>query len=178
MNIEVEIRSFVPEKKYTELLDFFRKNAEFINEDYQITYYFDCEQDLRIQKNNFFSKIWLKKGKIHDDHREEIEIRFDKDDFEKLEKLFLSLGLKVEIKWFRKRHTFKWEDIKVMVDYTRGYGYILELEKICSEKEKNKVLELLKKKMKILKVPLTPRKEFDKKYEYYKKNWKKLINKE
>ena len=54
-NIEVEIKSFITKEEYDELVKFFRKNAEFINEDNQTTYYFDCEQDLRIQKNDFFS---------------------------------------------------------------------------------------------------------------------------
>ena len=106
-NIEVEVRSFVPKERYEELIEFFKKEGEFVNEDYQETYYFDSEEDLRIQKNDFFSKIWMKKGNIHDDHREEIEIKFDKDKFEELEKLFLSLGYSVQIKWFRKRHNFK-----------------------------------------------------------------------
>lgn len=175
MNIEVEVRSFISKDKYEELLEFFKKQGKFVNEDCQITYYFDIKEDLRIQKNNFFSKIWLKKGKIHDSYRKEIEIKFDRDDFEKLEKLFLALGFNIKIKWFRKRHTFKWQDIDVMVDYTKGYGYIIELEKMSSKQEKEKTLELLKQKLKILNISLTPKKEFDKKYKYYKENWKKLV---
>ncbi len=176
MSIEVEIRSFISEKKYNELVGFFKKNSEFINEDDQATYYFGCEQDLRIQKNNFFSKIWLKKGRIHDEHREELEIRFAREVFDKLEQLFLLLGFSVEIKWFRKRHSFRWEGVDVMLDYTKGYGHIIELEKICEEKEKEKPLELLKSKLKKLKIPLTPKKEFDEKYEHYRKNWKELVD--
>lgn len=175
MGIEVEVRSFITKEKYDELLEFFKKNAEFINEDYQETYYFDSDADLRIQRNKFFSKIWLKKGKIHDDFREEIEIKFKRDDFEKLEKLFLDLGFNVEIKWFRKRYHFKWEKIDVMLDYTKGYGYIIELEKISSGDEKEKILEMLKNKLKIIGVKLTPREEFDRKYKHYKKNWRKLV---
>ena len=87
-NIEVEIRSFISSEKYEELIEFFKENAEFINDDYQETYYFDAEQDLRIQRNNNYSKIWLKKGKLHDEQREEIEIKFNKEDFEMLERLF------------------------------------------------------------------------------------------
>jgi len=174
MNIEVEIRSFITKEKYEELLDFFKKEGEFVNEDHQETYYFDAGQDLRIQKNNFFSKIWLKKGEIHDDHREEIEIKFPKEDFEKLEKLFLSLGFNVEIKWFRTRHTFRWKGIDVMVDYTKGYGYIIELEKMSTEEEKGKVLEMLKEKLKLLNIHLTPKEEFGRKYNYYKENWRNL----
>ncbi len=175
MNIEVEVRSFISEEKYAELLAFFKEQGNFVNEDYQITYYFDGDQDLRIQKNNFYSKIWMKKGKIHDDFREEIEIKHDKEDFDKLEQLFMSLGFNVDIKWFRKRHTFSWNDISVMVDHTKGYGYILELEKMSTEKEKLKTLSLLKKLLKDLDIPLTPKQEFEKKYAFYKKNWKSLV---
>jgi predicted adenylyl cyclase CyaB len=174
-DIEVEIRSFISEDKYKELIGFFSKNGKLANADSQTTYYFDAEMDLRIQKNDFFSKIWIKKGKIHDEFREEIEIKYAKEDFEKLEKLFLMLGYDVAIKWFRKRHTFEWQNVNVMVDYTKGYGYIIELEKKATETEKDKTLEMLKQKMNLLKIPITPKKEFDEKYEYYKKNWKQLV---
>ena len=175
MSIEVEIRSFISKEKFDDLLDFFKKNASLVKEDYQETFYFDCDQDLRIQRNNFFSKICLKKGNIHDDYREEIEIKFDRDEFEKLEKLFLSLGYNVEIKWFRKRFEFKWDDIKVCLDYTKGYGYIIELEKICSENKKELEFEKLKQKLKSLGIEITPKEEFNKKFLYYKKNWRSLV---
>ncbi|MFZ5364981.1 MAG: hypothetical protein ACOZBH_02145 [Patescibacteria group bacterium] len=56
-SIEVEIRSFISKEQYDRLLEFFKQNAELVKKDYQETFYFDCDQDLRIQKNNFFSKI-------------------------------------------------------------------------------------------------------------------------
>jgi hypothetical protein len=61
-----------------------------------------------------------------------------------------------------------------MVDFTKGYGHIIELEKKCAEKEKDKILTLLKERMNTLKIPLTPREEFEKQYEHYRKNWRKL----
>ncbi len=174
-NIEVEIRSFVSEEKYSELLEFFRENAKAINEDYQESYYFDAKEDLRIQRSNLYSKIWLKRGKIHDEAREELEIKFDRNEFEKIERLFSLLGFSVQIKWFRKRFEFDWDGIKVSLDDTKGYGRIIELEKLCSENEGEKVLESLKQKLAELKVQLTPREEFDKKFQYYKENWRSLI---
>jgi len=175
MNIETEIRSFISKEKFDELLDFFKKNASLVKEDYQETFYFDCDEDLRIQRNNFFSKIWMKKGQIHDDSREEIEIKFDKNEFENLEKLFLSLGYNIEIKWFRKRFEFKWNDIIVCLDFTKGYGYIIELEKMCSKDTKEQEFEKLKQKLKSLNVEITPKEEFNKKFLYYKENWKSLV---
>jgi len=174
-NIEVEIRSFISEEKYQELLDYFKKEGEFLGEENQETHYFDTKEDLRIQKNDNYSKIWMKKGELHDDHREETEIKFDTDQFGELEKLFLGLGFGVEIKWFRKRNNFKWKDVDVMIDWTKGYGYIIELEKMSTEEEKDKTLEFLKEKFKELNIPLTPKDEFDKKFKDYKENWRELI---
>ena len=102
-NIEVEIRSFISKEEYDRLLDFFKEKSKLIKKDNQESFYFDSEQDLRIQKNDFYSKIWLKKGKLHDKYREEIEIKFNKEDFNKIEDLFIALGYKIEIKWIRKK---------------------------------------------------------------------------
>jgi predicted adenylyl cyclase CyaB len=173
--IEVEIRSFISEEKFNELLAFFGKNGKKINEDTQETHYFDSKEDLRIQKNNFYSKIWMKKGKLHDDQREEIELKVGKDDFDKLGTIFEAAGLKVQIKWFRTRHTFEWEGISVMLDHTRGYGHILELEKMSDEGQKDEALKLLKSKMESLGIAQTPKAEFDQKFKFYKENWEELV---
>lgn len=175
MNIEVEVRSFVSKEKFEELLNFFKQNAELIKEDCQETFYFDCKQDLRIQKNKFYSKVWMKKGEIHDEHREEIEIKFKREDFENLKKIFLSLGYNIDIKWLRKRFQFKWNDITVCMDDTKGYGYIIELEKMCSDENKEKEYNYLKNKLKSLNVDITSKKEFNERFENYKQNWKSLV---
>ncbi len=176
MNIEVEIRSFISEEKYHSLLDFFKQNSKLINEDQQETHYFDCKEDLRIQNNNHFCKVWLKKGELHDNHREEIEVKLPKEDFSNLQKLFSALGYSTEIKWFRKRHTFSWEGISVMLDNTKGYGHIIELEKMSDEENKEKSLKELKEKLSSLNIPLTPKEEFSKKYDHYKENWQELTS--
>jgi predicted adenylyl cyclase CyaB len=175
MVIEVEIRSFVSKEKYDELLKYFKENSKLLEEDYQESYYFDSKCDLRIQKNNKYSKIWLKKGKMHDESREELEVKCKKEDFEKLEKIFTELGFSVNIKWFRKRFAFELENkTRVMLDDTKGYGYIIEFEKMSNERNKEKNLNIIKNKMKELRIPITSKEDFDKKFDFYKKNWKEL----
>jgi len=175
-NIEIEVRSFISPRQYEELTGFFKSNGKFLGEDYQVSYYFSGENDLRIQKNNSFAKIWLKKGKIHDDYREEIEIRFDRNGFEKMEAALVALGYTIEVKWFRRRTDFEWEGIKVSLDFTEGYGYIIELEKMGSEGEKKEIFEELKLKMNELGIEMTPKEVFDERFDYYKKNWKKILS--
>ncbi|EKE25510.1 MAG: hypothetical protein ACD_5C00134G0005 [uncultured bacterium] len=174
-NIETEIRSLIDEKEYKKLLRFFKKEAKFLGQEKQISYYFSGEQDLRIQKSDKSAKIWMKKGKMHDDSREEIEVKLDLKEFENAEKIFEALGYEVKIKWFRNRNTFSWKGMKVMIDDTKGYGMIIEFEKMCKEKDKEKTVELLRDKMRQLSVNETSKSEFEKKFEYYKKNWKALI---
>ena len=171
---EVEIRSFVSEEEFRKLLDFFRKHGRLIREDEQETHYFDGPSDVRIQQSRGFSKIWMKGGKMHADAREEVEVRTDREDFPKLKKIFKSLGHQVKIKWFRERNMFVWEGITVCLDYTRGYGHIIELEKICDAGLKDDCLAFLKRKMKELGVKETPKHVFDEKFRNYEKNWKAL----
>ncbi len=116
----------------------------------------------------------MKKGKIHDNCREEIEIKFDKGQFEQLEKLFLAIGLDVNIKWFRKRLEFDWDGINVCLDFTRGYGYIIELERMSTDAEKEKDYTFLVNKLNSLNIPITSREEFDCAFKNYKDNWKEL----
>lgn len=173
-NIEVEIRSFLEKEKYQELLNFFLEKGTNHIRDIQETWYFDTTQDLRIQKNNYNAKIWLKKGEMHDESREEIELKLNKGEFDEAAKLFEALGYKVKIKWFRERDEWEWEDIKVFLDYTRGYGFIIELEKMTDEAEKDKALHELKQKLQELKIELTPKEMFKEKFEDYEKNWEQL----
>jgi len=174
--IEVELRSFVTKEQYEKLLDFFSIEAKLLKDDNQETHYFAGESDLRIQKNNYFSKIWMKKGKIHDESREEIEIKFPMEDFGKLQDLFESLGYKVHIKWFRDRKQFDWNGIDVSLDYTKGYGHIIEMELLVKEEnEKIEALQKLKDKFKHLGIDITPKEVFNEKFAYYKENWRSLV---
>jgi len=173
--IEIEIQSFITKEQYGNLLNFFRQNAEFIKEDFQETFYFDENSNLRIQRNSDGAKLWHKSGNVHDEFMEEIEIFTKREDFEKLERFLNKLGHEVKIKWLRNRNQFDWNGIKVCLDYTKGYGYIIEFEKMGSEENKEKILEELQIKFNELNIPLTSKEEFTNKYNYYKENWRELI---
>jgi len=175
MNIEVEVRSFINKEKYLELLEYFRLNARLIKEDNQENYYYDVDANLVVQRGNSGSMVRIKKGKIHDNCREEKEIFFSRDEFDKINNLLVELGYKNEIRWYRSRKEFDWEGVRVCLDYTKGYGYIIELEEMSDEINKDGVLEKLRLKLKELRIEETSKEEFNKKYEYYKENWRELV---
>lgn len=174
-DVECEVRSFIDGEKLVELDEKFRKEGEFLGEERQETHYFDCEQDLRIQRSDNGAKLWLKRGNLHDDAREEIEVRCGRDDFPKLAEIIGELGHGTEIKWFRHRRRYRWRGIKVTLDSTRGYGDIIELESVVPEGEKVAALSRLRELMEELGTEITPKEEFRSRFENYKENWRELV---
>ena len=174
-NIEVEARSFLTDSQYENLLIRLRIEAEFIREIDEETVYFFGEQDLRMRRNKDEAYLILKKGKIHDKSREETEIKFEAVDFEKMQNLFETLGYELEIKWLRKRLEFKQDDVKILLDDTKGYGKIIEIEKMVQKGEEKNTYKILENRLKEFGIKITLKDDFNKKFEFYKKNWKSLI---
>lgn len=174
-NIEVETRSFLSGYEYAHLIKFMESDAEHVKDDEQSTFYLSGKNDVRLQKNSSGAKIILKGGKIHDDYREEIEVKFKKEDFDNMVALVCAAGHEIEIKWFRMRKEFLWRGTKVCIDRTKGYGNIIEIEILCGEDEVSDARKKVGELMKELDVAQTPRYVFEERFNHYKKNWKRLI---
>lgn len=171
--IEVELRAFVSESKYNALLNFFKENAVYKGTQKQITSYFDCEKDLRLMvTDDNYCQLWLKKGKIHQDAREELIVKVDKSYKDILLKMFEEIGLNIKIKWYRIRKSYEWNNIKVDLDFTYGYGHILELEILVEDtKEVENAKTHLKEIFKSLEIPITEKEIFTEKFNDYEINW-------
>ena len=174
MMIEVEIRSLISDREHGRLLSFFRDNARFVKSETQETLYLDTEADLRIQRTDSDSKIWMKKGAFHDEAREEIKVRFHREDFEGMVAVFLAAGIGTSVKWMRERHIFDWKGVTVCIDDTKGYGKVIELEVICDEGTKEIEIARLKRAMGEIGIKPTPREEFDRMLQRYKSEWRSL----
>ncbi len=175
-NIEVEARSFITGSQYEDILAILKTNAKFIKEMNEETIYFSGDRDLRLRKNEEEAFIILKEGKIHDDYRKEYEIKFRVSDFENMKNLLKSLGYDIEIVWLRKRIEFSRGDLKILLDNTTGYGKIIEIEKMVQIGEEQNIHKELKDVLiKDFNINITSKKEFNKAFEYYKNNWRKLI---
>lgn len=176
-DIECEVRTFLTEEEYAALFEKLKRVAMYGGEDEQVTYYFtgNGDPDLRIQRSRLHSKIWLKKGALHDEAREEIELECRREDFGTLQRLLEALGYAVSIKWFRTRRLFKLDGVSVMLDDTKGYGRVLELEKVCLPDQRDATLKALKAAMKELGFEPSPREEFERRYAYYKEHWRELV---
>jgi len=174
-NIEVEARSFITDEQYENIKNLLNEGFEFVKELKEVTIYFSGEKDLRMRKNETEAFVILKEGKIHDDFRKEFEIKINREDFDDMVELFQSLGYKIEIEWQRNRLEYKNADMKVLLDDTKGYGKILEIEKMVEEGNENEAHESLSTEIKKFGIDKTTSKEeFNEKFEYYKSNWRSL----
>ena len=86
--------------------------------------------------------------------------------------MFEALGLLIKIKWFRIRKSFDWNNISVDLDFTYGYGHILELEMLIEnesdvESTKNQLKSIFDK----LNIAVTKKEVFNQKFADYEKNW-------
>lgn len=172
---EVEVRTFVSTSQYKKLTQKLNRIAKFKKKLNEETVYCGSEK-LRIRRDNNSCYLILKSGKIHQNSRKEIEIKFKRGEFERLKDLFERIGFPIKVIWLRKRKVYDWNGTKVLLDDTKGYGKIVELEKIVSKSDKEKTFTELKKKMLTLGIKkITPKKVFDEKFKNYLKNWKKLI---
>lgn len=176
-NIEVEARSFISDEQYGNIKNILDRDFEFIKELWETTIYFSGEKDLRMRKNETEAFVILKEGKIHDDFRKEFEVKIDKDDFDDMIGVFRSLGYEIEIEWQRNRLEYKKADAKILLDDTKGYGKILEIEKMAAEGTEDETYSEIRKYMNKFGIEkITSKEEFNEKFAYYKKHWKNLIN--
>ena len=174
-DIEVELRSFITKQQYQRLIDKLEREAKFIGSIKEETLYLSGKEDLRLRRDNKNTYIILKGGKIHDKWRKEWKVKCSLEDFEKIKEIFRRLGCKIKIKWLRKRRIYKLKDVKIFLDNTEGYGYIIELERMTNTEDKSTIQQRLRKIMKSLGVKITPRKEFDIRFQDYRKNWRKIL---
>jgi predicted adenylyl cyclase CyaB len=174
MTTEVEIRALLTKEKYEELLAFFHEQCNIESEDHQEIRYLKAPFDLRIQQNDYCSKITKKGGDIHDPSREEVEIECKREDFERLQQLFTALGHDIKMVWYRTRNTFEWKGITVMVDWSKGLEPVIELEMLTTPEHSAKALAHLREKLHELGIEETPVDIMKKRFENYAKNWREL----
>ncbi|HBY19615.1 MAG: hypothetical protein A2Y24_06285 [Clostridiales bacterium GWE2_32_10] len=171
--LEVELRTFINKNKYEELLKFFKDKNLRITEEKQITCYFEGDKDFRLMLTDEYCQLWLKDGELHDDAREEQIVKVDNIYKDSLIKMLYKLGYEEEIKWYRVRNSLVWDGIYVTIDYTHGYGYILEVEiQVENDEDIENAKAKLQELFKALNVELTEKSEFKDKFEDYKKNWR------
>lgn len=176
---EIEYKFLLDDKQRKSLVKFLEKNnAEKVKEEEQDNFYYVARGnlDLRIRRTEDKSLLILKKGWMHDEDREELEVECDRDDFDKLDEILTSLGYEYDTKWYRKRVEYKYKDFSITIDFNAGYGYVTEIELVVDEGKEKESLEKILKFAKELGIEPTPKETFDKMYEYYKKQWQKYYD--
>jgi adenylate cyclase class IV len=167
--IEVEKRSFITKNIYDKILTKYQKKIITTK---QITYYFNGEKDFRIMFMKDKVRLWLKEGHMHDDYRQEYEVLVDKQYGNTLLDMLHALGYSEKIKWYRIRNEFIYEDINITLDYTEGYGYIIEGEILIDDEQRiDKATSKIEKMFNDFDINVSNKQQFTDKYNDYVNNW-------
>ncbi len=166
MSIEVELKTFITEQQYTDTLVYLKRYAKFLSVDRQEIVQLEAPSRISIQRNTS-QALLVTDG---------AEIKFGLADFNKMIELFVSLGYPVRVKWHRVRNVFIWNGIGVTLDFLKGCGYIVQLEKMADERDRQLAMAELKQRMQMLHIPLSSREEYENKERQYIEHWKDLIS--
>jgi len=110
---EIEFKFLLNENERKSLINFLEtNNAEKVREEEQDNFYYVApgNLDLRIRRTDNESILILKKGWMHDEDREEVEVECKREDYAKLDEILRALGYKYDTKWYRKRTEYKYQD--------------------------------------------------------------------
>lgn len=175
---EIEYKFVLKTKDKNKLEKFLKANkAKLVSEGTQDNWYYQApgKNDLRIRRTDKEAYLILKKGWMHDNDRDELEIKVDRKDFLRLDEILTALGFKYDTKWYRKRKEYKYKNFTITIDFNAGYGWVTEIEQTVraggEEKAKQEILDLAK----TIGVKPATKELFNKMYNFYKKNWPHYI---
>jgi len=178
MKKEVEKRVFLTDEQYKSLLIKFNMKSK--QPERQITSYYSAKDkyskdiDLRLMQTVDYTKVWMKRGKMHDYHRDEFdEFKIVPEYTLKAIEIFDCL-YDFKTKWFRERIEIKKQPYIICIDRSINYNAIFEVE-ISDEKiEKEEGEKLLNIYLQELGLEETPQEIQNKIYNNYVSNWSRL----
>jgi adenylate cyclase class IV len=169
---EVELRCFVnPRQAHVVLEKIDALGYTQLTDERQITYYLDTPTDTRVQISSRGGRVWQKLGKMHDESREEFNAPMTRESAEAMISIFKNMGYKFKVAWLRHRCEFTRGDLMLTVDYTVGYGWIIEVERQSDEDDTSAVVAQLKQDLAQLGLEPSPKDTFDAAYKDYLEHW-------
>lgn len=182
MLYEVEISSLLKPAGYKRVYKYLKRSGKLLKEEQTVTVVFETPKgDLRLVKNEEQVKLICKVGNVFHEIRPEMEVLADLKDMDELEKIFIALDFKVACRYKKKRVHFRWQGTIISLDNVKGFGLIMEMEKLVDErlvkKGEQDIREKLTKLLNKFGIDITPINELNKKYQHYLNNWSKLIKK-
>ena len=173
-NIEVEVRSLITPMEYRRLKAFLKRHGKPLGSHRDQNTYFDRDGKLRIAVEPYGAFLKYKGGKIHAQAREEILVPISRKDITKLERLLQHLGFRVVVRWSRQREKFLWRGATITLDQTRGYGRMIDIEKMATPRTTGKTHQKLRGLAAELGLRPTPSRELSRRYRWYLRNWRQF----
>ena len=171
----VEKRTFINQLKYKELKSYFEENSKEKKDFNQIIYKYKSDVDFRFVFDHELAFLRLRGSFYASD---DLVVPVALKDVKTMKLLLKSLGMHIDIKWFRHRAIYQYQNYTVTLDETYHYGYVVSIAKeISNIKEQPTAYEELEQVFRQLQIPITTKEQFNDRYKFYKISWVDVANK-
>lgn len=145
-NIEVELRGILSKDKYLELISFFEKQGQYLEDKNRMILDYSSflkeegienrTKDIRLRITNGIPEIIVKLGKWGgSDNRKELSVFTNLGDFDKLVQIFAALGFEKAMLCQRKSKIYMYKGIEFTLVEMPKDTYGFEAEKLIEEKD-------------------------------------------
>lgn len=164
-----EKRTFIPKDKIGELITFFDNNASKKVIEKQVIYDYHTEGDFRLIKTKDYLKIDFKPVSVIE---KENSVFIMKKYEEDLTEIFRKIGLFIDLKRFRIRHKYIYNNMYVTVDDNIKTGNIFRIKfHYETEEEKTRKIDEINNIFNTLSVEETDISKFQELYAKYRMDW-------
>lgn len=167
--VTVEKRTFISKDKFLELKQYFTEHGTSIQNHRQIIYKYRSDLDFRLIFDKDSALLRLRGARNQD---EDLIVTLMRNELDKVILMFQSLGLNIDMKWYRTRYEMNYQDYHITLDETYHYGYVVSIDYSIRElSEREEALQNLTKLFETLSIPITTVEKFNDQYKYYRTNW-------
>lgn len=171
----VEKRTFINQLKYKELKSYFEENSKEKKDFNQIIYKYKSDVDFRFVFDHELAFLRLRGGFYT---KEDLIVPVALKDIKTMQLMLKNLGMHIDIKWFRHRAIYQYQNYTVTLDETYHYGYVVSIAKdISSIDEQQDAYQELERLFQQLQIPITTKEQFNDRYKFYKISWVDVANK-
>lgn len=171
----VEKRTFINQLKYQQLKNFFDEHNQKEKDFNQIIYKYKSDVDFRFIFDNELAYLRLR-GAMNVEG--DLVVPIEQKDVKTVKLMLHSLGMHIDIKWFRHRTIYWYQDYIITLDETYHYGYVVSIAKeipnIHLQENAHQELEQIFQKFEI---PITSQEQFNDRYKFYKISWVDVASK-
>jgi len=155
------LKALVSLDELPRIKEFLEENGRFVRKETMKSTWYDPKGSLAIEQHKGFSLVRKREG--NEEVAEEVEIKCEEHDYDKLNDLFCALEHKACVEWNMTRFLYDWWPVLVHLEEYTGFGLVVEFKLYGQLKDKEKAIKDAQVQFGKLGIDIISAEDFDKK---------------